>query len=108
MNPRNIHRSSSQDRLMQVLIEPWVTEKATNCATQQNTYIFRVLRDATKLEVKAAVELLLSVQVTRVTVANVRGKLKRRGNQIGRRAKTRKAFVTLAPGNVLHHVEGVS
>jgi large subunit ribosomal protein L23 len=64
--------------------------------------MFKVLRDASKPEVKAAVELLFKVQVKAVAVANQKGKTKRFGKYEGRRDHVRKAFVTLKPGQELN------
>lgn len=92
-----------QERLMKVLLAPVVSEKSTFVGEKVNQYVFRVLDDATKPEIKAAVELLFStkdkkVQVTGVTVANVRGKHKRSGKFAGRRRNWKKAYVSLAAG----------
>jgi large subunit ribosomal protein L23 len=93
----------NQERLMKVLLAPVVSEKSTFVGEKVNQYVFRVLEDATKPEIKAAVELLFStkekkVQVTGVTVANVKGKHKRSGKFAGRRRNWKKAYVSLAAG----------
>lgn len=93
----------NQERLMKVLLAPVVSEKSTFVGEKANQYVFRVLDDATKPEIKAAVELLFStkekkVQVTGVQVANVRGKHKRTGRFAGRRRNWKKAYVSLAAG----------
>ena len=93
----------NQERLMKVLLAPVVSEKSTFVGEKSNQYVFRVTDDATKLEIKAAVELLFStkdkkVQVTGVRVANVRGKHKRSGRFAGRRRNWKKAYVSLAAG----------
>ena len=93
----------NQERLMKVLLAPVVSEKSTFVGEKVNQYVFRVLDDATKPEIKAAVELLFStkekkVQVTGVTVANVKGKHKRSGKFAGRRRNWKKAYVSLAAG----------
>lgn len=88
-------------RLMQVLVAPLVTEKATFVAEKNNTVTFKVLQDATKPEIKAAVELLFKVEVASVQVANIKGKTKRFGRFTGRRDHLRKAYVTLKPGQEL-------
>jgi large subunit ribosomal protein L23 len=92
----------NEGRLMQVLVAPIISEKATRIAESNNTVMFKVLRDATKHEVKAAVELLFKVEVKGVTVANQKGKTKRFGRIEGRRDHVRKAFVTLKPGQELN------
>lgn len=91
-----------EGRLMQVLLAPIISEKATRVADQANTVVFKVLRDASKDEIKAAVELLFKVEVKAVGVLNQRGKTKRFGRTIGRRDHIRKAYVTLQPGQELN------
>jgi large subunit ribosomal protein L23 len=86
---------------MQVLVAPLVTEKATQAAEKNNTVLFKVLQDATKPEIKAAVELLFNVKVAAVNVLNQKGKSKRFGKTVGRRDHVRKAYVTLAAGQEL-------
>jgi large subunit ribosomal protein L23 len=93
----------NQERLMKVLLAPVVSEKSTLVGEKVNQYVFRVTDDATKPEIKAAVELLFStkekkVQVTGVRVANVKGKHKRSGRFAGRRRNWKKAYVSLAAG----------
>lgn len=88
----------SNDRIMKVLLAPHVSEKTTRVADQSNQVVFRVLPDANKLEIRKAVELLFDVKVTSVRVANMKGKLKRFSNSIGRRKDWKKAYVTLAEG----------
>jgi large subunit ribosomal protein L23 len=87
-----------EGRLMAVLVAPVVSEKATMVAEKSNAIVFKVLRDASKPEIKAAVELMFSVKVKGVSVLNQKGKAKRFGKTIGRRDHARKAFVTLMPG----------
>ena len=89
-------------RLMAVLLSPVVSEKATMAAEKSNAVTFKVLRDATKPEIKAAVELLFNVEVTGVSVVNVKGKVKRTGRGIGRRNNVRKAYVMLKEGSELN------
>ena len=93
-----------QERLLTVLLAPVVSEKTTFIAEKNNQYAFRVASDATKPEVKAAVELVFStkdkkLQVLSVQMASVRGKQKRVGRFLGRRASWKKAYVRLAPGH---------
>ena len=93
----------NQERLLKVLLAPVVSEKSTFVGEKANQYVFRVTDDATKPEIKAAVELLFStkekkVQVTGVRVANVKGKHKRAGRFAGRRRNWKKAYVSLAAG----------
>jgi large subunit ribosomal protein L23 len=91
-----------EGRLMQVLVAPIVSEKATYVAEKQNAITFKVLRDATKPEIKAAVELLFNVKVQDVNVLNQKGKAKRFGKTVGRRDHVRKAYVTLVPGQEIN------
>ncbi len=91
-----------EGRLMQVLVAPIVSEKATMVADKTNAVVFKVLQNATKPEIKAAVELLFKVQVKGVSVLNTKGKTKRFGKSVGRRDNLRKAYVTLAPGQELN------
>ncbi len=94
------------ERLMQVVLAPVVSEKSTLVADKRNQTVFRVVRDATKPEIKAAIELLFKVQVEAVTVANVKGKVKRSARFNGRRAHWKKAFVSLKPGQEINFAEG--
>ena len=98
----------NQERLMQVLVAPQVSEKATMLAEKVNQVVFVVTPDATKPEIKAAVELLFKVQVSSVQVANAKGKIKRFGRTMGRRSNVRKAFVSLMPGQEINFAEGAA
>jgi len=91
-----------EGRLMQVLVAPIVSEKATMVAEKNNAVTFKVLQDATKHEIKAAVELMFKVEVKGVSVLNQKGKAKRFGKNMGRRDHVRKAYVTLMPGQELN------
>ena len=94
-----------QDRLMKVLLAPIVSEKSTMIADKNEQVAFRIMQDATKQEVKAAVELLFKVQVESVQVANVKGKVKRTRGLVGRRDNVRKAYVCLKPGQEINFAE---
>ena len=96
----------SEQRLMQVLLAPQVSEKATYVADKNEQVVFRVAGDASKPEIKAAVELLFKVEVKSVQVANVKGKVKRFGRMTGRRKDWKKAFVCLKPGQEINFVAG--
>jgi large subunit ribosomal protein L23 len=96
----------NQERLMQVLLAPQISEKATWVAEKNEQVIFRVVSDATKPEIKAAVELLFKVQVESVQVSTVKGKQKRFGRAMGRRKNWKKAFVSLKPGQEINFAEG--
>ncbi len=96
----------NQERLLQVLLAPQISEKATYVAEKNEQVVFRVASDATKPEIKAAVELLFKVEVEGVQVANVKGKVKRFKGATGRRKGWKKAFVSLKPGQEINFVEG--
>ena len=102
VNPTPAERKFDEGRLMQVLVAPIVSEKATQVADKSNAVTFKVLQDATKLEIKAAVELMFKVQVKGVSVVNIKGKTKRFGRSVGRRDNVRKAYVMLQPGQELN------
>ncbi|WP_322995761.1 50S ribosomal protein L23 [Castellaniella sp.] len=93
------------ERLMQVILAPVVTEKATMIAEKNNQVAFRVVADATKPEIKAAIELLFKVEVDSVQVANRKGKEKRFGRFMGRRRNERKAYVSLKAGQEIDFSE---
>lgn len=88
-----------QERLMKVLLAPHVSEKSTMAAELSNQVVFKVVPDATKSEIKKAVELLFEVKVDNVQVLNVKGKSKRTGRTEGKRKDWRKAYVSLAEGH---------
>jgi large subunit ribosomal protein L23 len=92
----------NEGRLAQVLVAPIISEKATRVGEKHNQVLFKVLQDATKLEIKAAVELMFKVEVAAVNVVNQKGKQKRFGGRIGRRDHVRKAYVSLKPGQELN------
>ncbi|MDY0745180.1 50S ribosomal protein L23 [Paucibacter sp. R3-3] len=92
----------SEGRLASVLLAPIVSEKATAVAEKHNQVLFKVLRDATKPEIKAAVELMFKVEVESVSVVNVKGKTKRFGGRAGRRDHVKKAYVALKAGQELN------
>lgn len=101
----------NQERLLQVLLAPQISEKATYLADKHEQVIFRVATDATKPEIKAAVELLFSkgdnkIEVLSVQVLNVKGKIKRFGRTFGRRSDWKKAFVRIKPGQDIEFAEG--
>lgn len=89
---------ANQERLMSVLIGPHVSEKTTTVGDRNNQYVFKVRRDSTKSEIRRAVAMLFEVEVTDVQVVNCRGKIKRFGQQYGKRQDWKKAYVTLAQG----------
>jgi large subunit ribosomal protein L23 len=89
----------NQERLMKILLSPIVSEKTTRLAEASRQFAFKVLPGATKPEVRKAVELMFDVKVDNVQISNVRGKVKRQGQTVGRRADWKKAYVTLAEGH---------
>jgi large subunit ribosomal protein L23 len=97
----------NQERLYSVLVAPIVSEKSTMIADKHDQVAFRVKHDATKQEVKAAVELLFKVQVERVSILNQRGKQKKFGRFEGRRDRVRKAYVSLKPGQEINFAQEV-
>src|SRR4051812_26369610 len=102
VNPTPAERKFDEGRLMSVLVAPIISEKATHVADKTNAVTFKVLQDATKPEIKAAVELMFGVKVKGVSVANIKGKSKRFGRSMGRRDNIRKAYVTLNAGEQLN------
>ena len=90
----NAHR----ERLMQVLLGPHVSEKATALAEAGNQVVFKVRGDATKTDIRQAVELLFEVKVERVSVVRIPAKQKRFGQRAGARQAWKKAYVRLAAG----------
>ncbi len=92
----------SQERLMKVLVAPQISEKATYVAEKNEQVVFRVATDATKPEIKAAVEMMFKVNVNSVQVTNVKGKVKRTGRFVGRRNNWKKAYVCLAAGQEIN------
>ena len=100
--PQVIRPKHAADRLAQVLIAPIVSEKATMAAEKQNQVLFKVLRDATKPEIKAAVELMFKVDVESVSTVIQKGKVKRFGKSIGRRDHVKKAYVSIKKGQELN------
>ena len=91
-----------ENRLATILMAPIISEKATNVAEKNNQVLFKVLRDATKPEIKAAVELLFKVEVESVSTVVQKGKVKRFGRSIGRRDHVKKAYVSLKAGQELN------
>jgi large subunit ribosomal protein L23 len=99
-------KNFNQERLLQILVAPQISEKATMVADKNEQVVFVVIPDATKPEVKAAVELLFKVEVKSVQISNLKGKSKRFGRFMGRRNDVKKAFVCLKPGQEINFTEG--
>jgi large subunit ribosomal protein L23 len=95
------------DRLFNVLMAPIVSEKSTMLADKHEQVAFRVRPDATKQEVKAAVEMLFKVEVEKVSILNTKGKEKRFGRFEGKRSNVRKAYVSLKPGQEINFAQEV-
>jgi large subunit ribosomal protein L23 len=96
-----IAKQYSQERLMRVLVSPLISEKATYISDRYKQIAFKVATNATKPEIKAAVELMFNVQVTAVQVSCVKGKAKRVGRIMGRQNNWKKAYVSLVPGQII-------
>ena len=94
--------AGNTERLMKVLLAPVISEKGTYVGEKHNQYLFRVMGDATKPEIKAAVELMFKVEVEAVRTINQRGKEKKFGKSIGRRDHIKKAYVSLKKGQELN------
>jgi large subunit ribosomal protein L23 len=92
----------AEDRLAQILVAPIVSEKSTMISDKHNQVLFQVLRDATKPEIKAAVELMFKVEVESVQTVVQKGKVKRFGRSVGRRDHVKKAYVSLKAGQELN------
>ena len=95
-------RKLNEGRLAQVLVAPIVSEKGTMLAEKHNQVLFKVLRNATKPEIKAAVELMFKVEVESVQTVQHKGKVKRTGKSVGRRDHVKKAYVSLKAGQELN------
>lgn len=88
----------NRERLTKVLVSPVISEKSTRLADEHRQVAFKVLKDADKAEIRAAVESMFEVEVERVRVSNVKGKRKSFQRTEGRRPSWKKAYVTLKPG----------
>jgi len=96
-------RRTSQEKLINVLLAPHITEKTSLAMQNNNSYAFRVRRDSTKPDVKAAVELMFGVKVAKVNLVNEIGKTRRFGKTLGRTQDLKKAYVRLAPGQTIDY-----
>lgn len=88
----------SESRVWNVILAPVISEKATRVA-ERREFVFKVLPDATKDEIRLAVEKVFGVEVAQVRTLNVQGKRKRRGRSVGQRKDWKKSYVTLKPGH---------
>ena len=96
----------NEERLMQILLAPVVSEKSTRVADESRQAVFKVVKDASKSEIRRAVELVFEVEVERVTTATVNGKRKTFQRRPGRRPDWKKAYVTLKPGQDVDFLQG--
>ena len=96
----------SEQRLLKVVLGPHISEKSTMAAEGNNTVVFKVAKDATKAEIKAAVEKLMEAEVDAVRTVVVKGKTKRHGLRTGKRSDWKKAYVTLKDGQDIDFVGG--
>ena len=94
----------NEERLLKVLLAPHVSEKATMATETSNTVVFKVLKDASKAEIKAAVEKLFEVEVNSVRTVVCKGKTKRHGQSFGKRSDWKKAYVMLKEGQDIDFV----
>jgi len=90
-----------------VIIKPLLTEKINDAVEKENTYTFKVLKDATKAEIRQSVEELFKVHVIDVRTANILGKPKRQGRWVGRTSSWKKAVVKIADGDTISIFEGL-
>ena len=97
-----------EERLLKVLKAPHISEKSTIVTEKQNTIVFKVATNATKADIKAAVEKLFEVKVEAVRTLNVMGKTKRTGARVGKRSDWKKAYVTLVPGQDIDFMGGAA
>ena len=98
----------SENRLYQILLSPRVTEKTTLVGEKSNQYVFHVVKDADKSEVKGAVEMLFDVDVESVRIVNVKGKNKAFRMRPGKRSDWKKAYVRVREGQVIDFLGGES
>ena len=96
----------NDQRIMNILLGPHITEKAAIVGESNNQYVFRVASNATKPEVKQAVQKLFEVDVDAVRVVNVKGKTKRTGNRLGQRKNWKKAYVRVKAGQTIDFAGG--
>lgn len=94
----------NNQRIINVLLGPHTSEKSSFAADKFRQFVFRVMPSATKPEIKAAVEMLFKVEVTSVSVVNVKGKRKKFRQILGRRKNWKKAYVSLKAGQDLNFV----
>ncbi len=103
---KKVYLTISQNKAYKIILNPLVTEKSTQ-QSEFNKMVFSVPVNATKLEVKSSIEKIFSVKVKSVNTILLKGKVKRFKGVLGRRSNTKKAIVTLAPGNTIDLSAGV-
>jgi large subunit ribosomal protein L23 len=96
----------NRDRMYEIILAPVITEK-TQRISESNQVVFRVRKEASKPEIKAAIEGLFNVKVEAVNTLNVKGKVKRFRGRVGRRSDVKKAIVTLAAGQSIDVTTGI-
>lgn len=96
----------NEERLLKVVLGPHVSEKSTLTTETNNTIVLKVVKDANKAEIKAAVEKLFEIKVDAVRTVNVKGKVKRHGQSFGKRKDWKKAYVVLKEGQDIDFVGG--
>ena len=94
----------NQEKLMTLLLAPRVTEKSTMVGEKYQQYVFKVLKSATKPQIRQAVELMFKVEVDSVQVTNVKGKYKAFKQAVGKRSDWKKAYVKLKPGFEINYM----
>ena len=92
------------ERVYTVLVEPHISEKVSILGDTSNQYAFKVAKDATKAEIREAVETIFDVEVLKVTTANVKGKVKRNVRGITRKKNWKKAYITVAQGQEIDYM----
>ena len=92
------------ERVYTVLVEPHISEKVSILGDKSNQYAFKVAKDATKAEIREAVETIFDVEVLKVTTANVKGKVKRNVRGITRKKNWKKAYITVAQGQEIDYM----
>ena len=103
---KKIDLRMSENKAYQVILNPLVTEKSTQ-QSEFNKMVFSVPVNATKLEIKSSIEIIFSVKVKSVNTILLKGKVKRFKGVLGRRSNTKKAIVTLVPGDTIDLSVGV-
>jgi len=98
-----VRKPLGKEGLFNVLLSPHVTEKTSMALQERNQYAFRVRRDATRTDVRRAVELMFEVRVERVQIVNEPGKTRRFGQRLGRTQDSKKAYVRLAAGQSIDY-----